>query len=257
MKVLGALPFSDIDLYLKSIQGDIGCIADTSYLIALGDKDHRLHEDALFMHEKLAEFSVRIFVSVTVRSEFIDFHRRMTLTETLLGMLPSSSKWRISEAVRRELNSQKKWINSQLDSGNDPYLTDSRIKDCKQIFLPKSQSGQIGWVELCKEYLSGELLAAWDKIVDTAQLHYIDMRADDSKDLFRKELRWESMYQLAEESGMGSNDAMILNILNSSVFPFVITMDFDLAYGVMLSAKDKTALVPDNLYRNRIKKLRF
>ncbi|MBY0384454.1 hypothetical protein K2X05_04775 [bacterium] len=253
----GALPFSDIDFYLKSIQGDIGCLADTSYLIALGDKDHQLHEDALFLHEKLAEFNVRIFVSVTVRSEFIDFHRRMILTETLMGMLPSSSKWKISEAVRRELNSQKKWINNQLSSDRDPYLTDYRIKDCKQIFLPKSQSGQIGWVELCKEYLKGKLLAAWNEIVHTAQLHYIDMRADDSKDLFRKELQWDSMYRLAEDSAIGSHDAMILNLFDSSIFPFLLTMDFDLAYGVMLSAQDKVVMVPDNLYRNRIKKLRF
>lgn len=257
MKLKGALPFSDIDQYLKSVQGDIGCLADTSYLIALGDRDHQLHEDAIFMHEKLADFNVRMFVSVTVRSEFIDFHRRMILTETLMGMLAPSSKWRISAAVRKELNSQKGWIDNQLGSGNDPYLTDSRIKDCKQIFLPKSQSGQIGWVELCKEYLAGKLLVAWNEIVSTAQLHYIDMRADDSKDLFRKELQWDSMYRLAEESAIGSHDAMILNLFDSSIFPFLLTMDFDLAYGVMLSAPDKTALVPDNLYRNRIKKLRF
>ena len=83
------------------------------------------------------------------------------------------------------------------------------------------------------------------------------MRADDSKDLFRKDLHWDSMYRLAEESAIGSHDAMILNLFDSSIFQFLLTMDFDLAYGVMSSAPDKTALVPDNLYRNRIKKLRF
>jgi hypothetical protein len=65
------------------------------------------------------------------------------------------------------------------------------------------------------------------------------------------------MYRLVEESALGSQDAMILNLLDCSVFPFIVTMDFDLAYGVMLSTKDKTALVPDNLFRNRLKKLRF
>lgn len=56
------------------------------------------------------------------------------------------------------------------------------------------------------------------------------------------------MYRLAEESAMGIQNAMILNLLDSSIFHFVVTMDFDLAYGVMLSAPDKVALVPDNLY---------
>lgn len=83
------------------------------------------------------------------------------------------------------------------------------------------------------------------------------MRADSSRDLFRKELRWESMYRIAEESAMGSQDAMLVNLLDASLLRFIVTTDFDLAYGVLLSAPGKTALVPDSLYRNRLKKLRF
>ncbi len=64
---------------------------------------------------------------------------------------------------------------------------------------------------------------------EALDLNYVDMRADDSKNLFRKELQWDSMYRLAEESALGSQDAMILNLFNCSVFPFVVTMDFDLA----------------------------
>jgi len=65
------------------------------------------------------------------------------------------------------------------------------------------------------------------------------------------------MYRLSEESALGSNDAMILNILDSSIFHFAISLDYDLAYGVLLSTKDKAILIPDGLYRNHIKKLRF
>jgi hypothetical protein len=253
------LPFSEIDKYLSTLSGDIGCLADTSFLIAIADEEHHFHDDALFLQEKLANYDVRIFVSVTARSEFIDFHRRVIISETLMDMLAPSSKWRISAAVREVLRKQKGWIDNQMRSedAGEPYLTDSRIKLCKQIFLPKSQSGQIGWTELCREYLSGRLLSAWTEIVDALQLNYIDMRSTDSAELFRKPLQWESMYRLAEESALGSQDAMILNLLDSSVLPFVVTMDFDLAYGAMLSSQDKGALVPDNLYRNRLKKLKF
>jgi hypothetical protein len=65
------------------------------------------------------------------------------------------------------------------------------------------------------------------------------------------------MYRLAEESALGSQDAMILNMFDSSIFPIIVTSDFDLAYGVVASTDDKIALVPDNLYRNRLKKLKF
>lgn len=253
----GSLPFSDVDRYLATLSGEIGCLVDTSFLIAVNDKENSFYDDAIFLQERLAELGVRLFVSVTARSEFIDYHRRVIVTETLMDMLPPSSKWRISAAVRKVLEQQKGWIDNQPRSDNEPYLTDSRIKICKQAFLPRTQSGHIGWTEICREYLSGRLLTAWTEISDALQLQYVDMRDGGNKDLLRKELRWEAMYRLAEDSALGSQDAMILNLLDASIFPFVVTMDFDLAYGVMLSVPDKTALVPDSLYRNRIKKLRF
>lgn len=175
MNLKNCLPFSEIDKFLGSINGDVGCLTDTSFLISLGDKDNHFHEDALFMQEKLADYGVRIFASVIARSEFIDWHRRTIMTETLMDMLVPTSKWRISSAVREELRSQRGWVDNQLRSGNDPYLTDSRIKECKQVFLPKTQSGQTGWVELCRHYLGGKLFAAWAEIVAVLQLHYVDM----------------------------------------------------------------------------------
>lgn len=253
----GSLPFSEVDRYLGTMSGEIGCLVDTSFLIAVNDTENPFYEDAIFLQERFAEYGVRLFVSVTARSEFIDYHRRVIVTETLMDMLAPSSKWRISAAVRKVLEQQKGWIDNQSRSENEPYLTDSRIKICKQAFLPRTQSGHIGWTEFCREYLSGRLLTAWTEINEALQLQYVDMRDGGSKDLLRKELRWEAMYRLAEDSALGSQDAMILNMLDTSIFPFVVTMDFDLAYGVMLSAPDKTALVPDSLYRNRIKKLRF
>lgn len=252
------LPFSEIDIVLaKKLSGATGCIVDTSFLISVNDSDHDFHADAQFLFEKLVEHQIPLYVSVSARAEFIDFQRRVTVTEILMDMLAPTSKWKISAAVREVLKSQRGWIDNQASQGNDPYLTDSRIKICKQTFTPRNHSGQIGWVEFCKEFLAGRLATIWQDLVDDLSLNYIEMRSDDARALFEKDLRWESMYRLVEESALGSQDAMILNLLDCSVFPFVVTMDFDLAYGVMLSTKDKTALVPDNLFRNRLKKLRF
>jgi hypothetical protein len=113
----------------------------------MSNKDHSSHEDSQFVGEKFAEYNVKLFVSVTARSEFIDYHRRVTITETLMGMLAPTSRWRISSAVRAVLQKQQGWIDNQPHAGNEPYLSDSRIKICKQAFLPKTQSGHIGWIE--------------------------------------------------------------------------------------------------------------
>ena len=251
------LPFSEIDVYLKGASVSRQCLADTNFLIAISDKDHSFHEDAQFFGDKLADYQFAISVSVTARAEFIDHKRKVIVTEALMDMLSPTSKWKLSSAVREILKSQKGWIDNQARMNNDPYLSDARIKICKQTFLPKTQSGQIGWVNFCQEYLHGRLVAAWDLLVERLLLNYIDMRADDTKQLFRKDLDWKEMYRLSEESALGSQDAMILNLLDSSVFPFVVTSDFDLAYGTLLSTTDKVAFVPDSLFRDRIKKLRF
>lgn len=251
------IPFSGIDQFLQNSQALPFCLADTSFLIAISDKEHDFHDDAQFLIEKFAEHNFKLFISVTARSEFIDFHRRVKITETLMGMLAPSSKWKISSAVREELKSQRGWIDSQAKRGHDPYLSDARIKDCKQVFLPRTQSGQIGWVALCNEYLKGQLRRVWNEINESLKLNYVDMRSSDTKDLFIKELHWDAMVDLCEAGAMGSQDAMILNMFDCSVFPFLVTLDFDLAYGVLQSTNDKVVLTPDNLYRNRLKKLKF
>lgn len=198
------VPFSDVDQYFKGLNLSNGCIADTNFLIAVSDKENSFYEDAQFLWEKLSEYQVPLYVSVTAKAEFVDFHRRVIITETLMDMLAPSSKWKISSAIRELLRSQKGWIDNQ----DDPYLTDARIKACKQAFTPEKHSGHIGWLELCKEYLVGRLLTAWDKISDDLSLNYIDMRAEDTKDLFRKNLEWPGMYRLAEQTAVGSGDAM-------------------------------------------------
>ena len=252
-----ALPFSEIDIFVEQNDSSAGCIADTNFLVAINDKDHTFHDDAVFLFERLSYHRIPIYVSVTARAEFIDFHRRVLITEALMDMLASSSKWKISSAAREVLKTQRGWLDNEMARGRDSFLTDYRIKECKQAFLPRTQSGQIGWIKLCREFLSGQLLHSWEAISETLSLNYIDMRSEDSKMLFRKELSWEEMFRLAEESAIGTGDAMILNVLDSSVFQFAITADYDLAFGTVLSTKDKTVFVPESLYRRQLKKLRI
>ncbi len=65
------------------------------------------------------------------------------------------------------------------------------------------------------------------------------------------------MYSVSEETCLSSSDSMILNVLNSSIFPFVISADYDMAYGVLNNKNEKSILVPDALYRRHLKGLRF
>lgn len=252
-----AIPFSEVDLYLKSLSDSKKCLVDSNFLIALSEEHHPFNEDAQFLYEKLAEYKVSIYCTVANRTEFIDFRRKMILTEALMEMQSPSSKWKISAAVRKELLSHKGWIDNQAKVDELPVLTDKKIKESKKAFLPKTQSGQIGWTELCKEYLSGNLLEAWSTLEEAIQLNYIDMRSDEISQLFNAPLEWAKMYSIAEDTGLGSSDAMLLNVLNSGVFSFIVSADYDIAFGVVQSKKDKSVFVPDGLFRRHLKNLRF
>lgn len=251
------IPFSEIDIYLENLKNKNGCLVDTNFLIALSEEHHPFNEDAQFLFEKLAEHEIKLYCTLTNRTEFIDFQRKLIITETLMGMLSPVSKWKISAATRKLLNTQKGWIDNLAKEDELPLLTDKRIKDCKKEFLPKTQSGQIGWIEICKEFLTGQLLEVWNTLSESLQLNYIEMRTGESDRYFAKPLEWEKMYSLAEETCLASSDAMILNVLNSSVFPFMISADYDMAYGVLKGSESKTILVPDALFRRHLKGLRF
>lgn len=252
-----AIPYSGVDNFLVNIDCEKGCILDTNFLIALTEESHKFHEDSHFIYEKLVEYKVPIYSTVTIRTEFIDYQRKIKVTESLMDMLAPSSKWKISSSVRDHLKKQRGWIDNQAKDDELPCLSDARIKEIKRVFLPKSQSGQIGWIEMCRELLLGRLLEAWSAVEDALSIRYIDMRNESSQSLFIKQLKWEEMYSISEQTAISSNDAMILNLLESSVLPFVVSADYDLAYGIMNSQADKVILVPDRLYVNYLKRLRF
>ena len=117
------LPFSSIDQYLRNLKAPVtGCLIDTQFLVAVTEELHPFYDDAGFLFEKLAEYKIPIFTTVTTRSEFVDIRRRFIITETLMGMLAPSSRWRISANVQKILRAQKVWIDTQASNRN-PSLT--------------------------------------------------------------------------------------------------------------------------------------
>lgn len=253
-----AFPFSSIDTYLSGLKFPVtGCLVDTNFLIASTEELHPFYDDAKFLFEKLAEYKIPIFATVTTRAEFIDFRRKSIITEVLLDMFAPTSKWKISNEVRRILRAQKTWLDTQAAGDSVPILTDRRIKSCKEYFMPKDHSGHIGWIAICREYLQDQLLSAWDILVEQVGINYIDMRDGINSDLIPEKLDWTKMYKISEETCLASGDAMLINVLNSSKFSFIASADFDIAYSVLGDSCNKVVLVPDNLHYKKIKGLRF
>ncbi len=253
------IPFSQIDLYLNSIHPKAqGCLVDTNFLFAAMYKGvHLFSEDAEFLFEKLALYNIPVYTTITTRSELLDLERRIIITEALMGMLAPHSKWRISNEVAKKLKAHKTWIDQEANAGRLPLLTDYRIKQTKELFIPVRASGKNGWLEICDEVL-GNLNERMAFIEKGLGLNYLRLRGEDSDARFLNEpLSWSKMHSLLGKTCLSSSDAMLLNVLNHSIFPFIVSGDYDIAYGVLAEPSEKTAIIPDQLYKNKVKNLNF
>jgi hypothetical protein len=247
------LPFSSIDKHIEKVGPINGCIVDTQFLVASLYPAHTFNEDAEFVFEKLQEYRIPIFSTVTTRSEFIDIQRRITITEALMDMLSPTSTWKLSANTRSELMKQKNWIDSQGRKEELPILPDRKIKDCKFLFHPLSQSGHHGWLEICNYYLKDRLEQSWDNIVEALSINYIQLFESERSDILNEKVTWKRMYKISEETCMASSDAMITNVFRCSIFPMLISADFDMAYATTADSNEKVVFVPDVLYRKKVK----
>ncbi len=252
------VPFSEIDTFLKGFSSKIpGCLVDTNFIFAALYEVHPFSDDAAFLFEKLAEYEIPIFSTVTTRTELMDLERRVMITEALMGMLAEKTKWRITHAVTQKLRAHKTWIDQQAHGDLLPILTDYRIKETKELFFPLKASGKNGWLEICKEFLN-EMPKHMKQIETDLGLTYLNLRDSEiEKRYFPSKLDWDNMYAVSATTCLSASDAMLLNVLVSSNFPFIVSGDYDIAYGVLAESAAKVALIPDKLYRNRVKNLRF
>lgn len=246
------VPFSEIDVILKTISDPVGCIVDTQLLIAGIYGPHPFNEEAEFIYEKLAEYGLPIYSTVTTRHEFIDVSRRIKMSEVAADMCLANTKWRLTEASKAELRRIKFRLDERAKSQEAPILTDREIKVLKKLFSPITRSGKDGWIEICKEFFVGKLTSEWHHLSESLNINYIDLQVPEIQSLFHDRMTWGKMCRISESSCLSSSDAMILNALNCSRIDFLVSADFDIAYAAMVGSTDKMVFVPDSLFRNEL-----
>ena len=250
-------PFSDLKILQSALNADKGCIIDSNILIAATYDPHPFNEGCSELFQELLKLQIPLFTTVTVRSEYLDFVRRITITEKLMDIFSKTKKYNLSEKVKTELKKHKTWIDIEAARGGLPILTDNRIKDTKQNFEPAQHSGKLGWLSFCDQFLNDVLLNHWELLIQELGINYLQLRGSDSLPFLKKPIEWNDMYKLSEKTGVSTNDSMILNAFFTSKFGTIISADFDVAYGVEVQASsDKMCFIPDSLYQ-RMKKMKF
>jgi len=247
------VPFSELTKYLNSIEkldAHRGTILDTNVLIS---SSYELSNDSVEVSKVLdilADENYRLFATVNTRAEYLEFQRRLILTESLFDSIDEHSKIRIASRVRAKIQTLKGSLKTSVISDADRFevFNDSQLKKIKKEFSAGPHSGQKGWLEICEAYLKDQISLA-DKDLSDREVEYISPNDPSQVELFNNQVGWPEAIDICEKSGAAFSDSMILNALKSSKLFFVVTLDFDIGYAALSDPNMKDVVVPDRLYK--------
>lgn len=246
------VPFSQAKKFVQSLVTDahvVRAILDTNILIAGTYEISKEYEPVSALLDTLKKLGVEFYATVNTRAEFMEFHRRLMLTEVLLDLIDEHSKIKIPNAAKSEIKTAYASIKSkQARDGLDPIFNDRQLKDIKAEFSAGSHSGHLGWLKLCELYLKG-YISQVDATLEDRGVEYLSPNDPKQVHLFTQALDWPVAAAIVEKTGLAISDSMIMNALNSSVCDFAISLDFDFGFATLADSKSKSVVMPDHRER--------
>ncbi|MGE3683323.1 MAG: hypothetical protein AB7G93_16485 [Bdellovibrionales bacterium] len=248
----GVIPFSTAESFVARVAGagkPVRAILDTNVLIAISYEIKDSHDEVAKLVRQLTAAGVAFFATVTTRAEFMDFHRRLMLTETLVDLVDGHSRAKVPRAAADEIKKSYASVKSkQARDGSDPIFNDSQLKAIKGEFSAGPHSGHLGWLKVCEVSLRGYVEQVEKQLAD-AGITYLSPNEPSQRQLFNGPLEWPAAASLVERTGLSVSDAMILNALNRSACQFAVSMDFDFGFAVMADQSNKDVVMPDSIER--------
>ena len=246
--------FSEFDRYFENLENNgivDGAILDANVIITLSCIGKKFHDSVSnFITNKITKRGISLYSTLNTRQEYLEFHRRLLMTEGLKAAVGPQSKINIPKE-------KKKLIEKQLDSLKKSekrdivFLYDREIKNLRTEFCSMGKIGWKSWKSLCKIYLREQLkseLQAFKKL----NVNYISQHREDGKEFFHQNPTWENAVNICSDMGVGFADSMILNALQATTFPFVITLDADMAFAVLENDELKDIVIPDGIVENNM-----
>lgn len=244
----GVIRFSEV---LKTANAEPslnnGCIVDTSILFAASYPRDEFNRESEELFEYLSELKIPTFTNVNIRSEFLDLHRRVMVPEGLSDLYTRHGKG-LDQILYAKLQSIYTTLSEASKSGKPYKFNEDQIKSWRRTLRAYRLKSNDGWHKFCADFLQGRIEKIWDETCDKLGVNFLSLREDDNPDWLIGELTWPDMASIVGRTGVGSFDAMIINLFVNSRFTGIITADREIAYAVdSLKPDGKFVVVPDKL----------
>jgi hypothetical protein len=248
------IPFSQVDSYVEHLQksqGVIHTVLDTNVLASLTYEVKANHEEIADLILRLENMEVGFYATVNTKQEFVDFHRRLLLTENLLDLADAHSKVKIHQEAKQAIQRAHASVMSRHKThGSDPIFSDTQIKEIKREFSAGNHSGHLGWIKFCEINLKPQLLGIEQALEDRGITYLSPNDPAQATYFTTSPLKWSDAIGIACHTGVSMTDAMILNCLRFSLCQFVVSTDFDLGFAALADINlNKDVLMPDEMYR--------
>lgn len=244
----GVLRFSDLlNTASSNPRLNEGCIVDTSILFAASYTPDKFNAEAEELFDFLAELNIPAFTNVNVRSEFINDHRRVMIPEGLSDLYSTFGK-SLDGVLYAKLQSVYSSLSAARTAGKPYKFDENQIKSWRKILKARRLKDQDGWIQFCADFLQNRIEALWNQTCDELGINFVSLRHEDKSDWLAEDLKWEDMASIVGRFGIGSFDAMIINLFLKSRFSALITADSEMAYVIRnMRPEGKFVFVPDKL----------
>ena len=229
-------------------QKPIGVFADTSILFSATFPADLFNAESEQLFDTLAAAVVPAFVSVNVRAEFLENHRRAYIADSLVDFLDDMED-DLDGVTLFKLQSHRKGHRKKADEERNTKLDVNQIKMFRSLLMAFPWKKGNGWELLCRNYLKPQLTPEWDDAVQELALNFISTRAIDQSPFLNELPTWERAVELMGDYGISSADAMILNMFLCSKIPILLTADLEMADCAVKESKGtKQVFVPDSAF---------
>lgn len=220
------LKITDFENYLKKHpELKQGCIVDTNVIFA-GSYDYDSYNEwAEEVFEVLQRHNIPVYTNMNVRSEFINLQRRVLIAEGLVSFYGQTSAL-LDGPLYDKLKKLKRRADDALKTEKPLKVSESEINEFMALFGHEPLfDGPSSWTLFCKDFFSPYIDKVWPRAVKEFRINFLGTREIESKEFFDRHPSWDNMIAILGESGIGSADAMILNLFQESTLPLLITAD--------------------------------
>jgi predicted nucleic acid-binding protein len=202
-----------------------GCIVDTNVIFAASYPLDTYNEWGEEVFRVLHKLNIPVYTNLNIRSEFIDLSRRVLIPEGLIDFYEVLSGT-LEDEIEARLKSLKTRKRKANDEGRTFKLSDSEIKQYAELLnSAPSLEGISGWAVFCRDYFAPYIVNVWESVVQQMKINFLGTREIESKEFFERHPTWDNMMRIVATTGIGSADAMIINLFQESKIPTLVTAD--------------------------------